>query len=451
MGAWKLAVAGIASAVILGLATTAFDEASAVRLTGTSSTALYTQEVAGSGAEEKFENRARLYERIRFGLTDFAGSGLSFHGFLTARNDLTNEAFADTRTRLYHAYLRYHRPSKHRDGIRLDTRLGRQWISVGVGSGTIDGAALSVDRTGWGGITLFAGTLGIDARDQWRFDQPTDSQRFGAEVRLRPRFREGAEPEVAASFADTRRNDLDESRRIGARASLLVRRQLRLWSQVQHDLHLDETFSTAAGIDFSKSSSGFRAWAEFHRRTPALAADSYFRKFKSVTKPITQLRGGLGFGLGGPYRIGFDFTRTDFKEETTFGTIDTIRVSRSDIDRAKSFRLFLERGPVRFGGTFQSGFGGDQTRFLFAASHEFGTRWSVDVDLGVEHYDYGPSDFDENSVRSGLIAAAYRPGPLTKVTAQIEGLDNRDLKRDVRLLVRIDQRFRLERSGRGVK
>jgi hypothetical protein len=43
------------------------------------------------------------------------------------------------------------------------------------------------------------------------------------------------------------------------------------------------------------------------------------------------------------------------------------------------------------------------------------------------------------------VAIGYRVATDTKLTAQIEGLSNRDLSQDVRLLARVDQRLRLER------
>ncbi len=432
-----LAVAIVAALSAAGIVA----PASGVRLQGSSATAAYLQQVAKGGTGDEFENRTRVFERLRFDLTDVAGPQLSFHGFLTARNDVSNQSIGDTRARLYRGYLQYRSVPVQKDVLRYDARIGRQWVSAGVGSGTVDGAFVQLDRPGWGGITAFGGTLGADAREQWRLDEPKDSRRLGGELRLRPRIGDAIEPEGAFSIAYTRRHDIDESQRLGGRASLRIRRQLRLYSEVRHDLLLDRTYGNAAGVEFLKPSRGLRAWAEYNRRTPALPATSYFAFFD--TRPVSELRGGIGFGIGGPYRLGFDFARSDFKRVTP--TAGDATRTRSKVDRSNSYRLTAQRGAIQIGGRIQSGFGGDRSGLVVSAMQDFGERLSVNVDLGFETYDYGPTGIEDNGVASGILAATYSLAPDTKITAQVEGLNNRDLKQDVRLLARVDQRFRLGR------
>lgn len=431
---WGLAL------LTLGVAIVAPRGVEAVRIQGRSSTAFYSQEVAKGGTGDDFENRTRAYERLRFDLLDLGTADLSFHGYLTARNDLTNQNIGDTRTRLYHGYLEYSPLSKAAGGFRLQSRLGRQWVSAGVGSGTVDGLLLQLDRTGWGGLSLFGGTLGIDSREQWRFDAPEDSRRLGAELRIRPRFGDAAAPEIKVSFADTRRDDLDESRRLGVRGSLRIRRQLHLWSEVRHDFLLDRTYGNAAGVEFLKPAKKLRVWAEYNRRHAALPATSFFAFWDS--KPVSELRGGLGFGIGGPYRLNFDFNRTDFKQQASFVN----GASRSKVDRSNAYRFVVERGPVQLGARFESGFGGDRTGLVASAAHRIGERWDLLADLGWQTYDWGNTDPSDNDAASGILAATYRAAPATQLTGQVEVMNNRDLKQDLRFLLRIDQRFRLGRS-----
>jgi hypothetical protein len=415
--------------------------ASALILRGTSSTAVYTQEVARGGTGDEFENRTRLFERLRFDLLDLGDPRLTLHTYLTARNDLTNESIDDTRARLYLGYLEWRADRGVQRPFRYSARAGRQWVSAGVGSGTVDGIWLQADHRRWAGIALFAGTLGIEDRDDLRFDSPDDSRRLGGEVRLHPVWGDGTtEPEIAVSFADTRRDDIEDARRVGLRGSLFVRRQLRLWSETRHDFLLDRTFGSAAGIEFMKPARALRVWAEYNRRTPDIPASSVFAVFD--TKPVAALRGGIGMGLGGPYRGSIDITRTDFKAPAyTVSIGDAQVVSRSKVDRATTYRFVLQRGAVQAGIRFESGFGGDRFGLVASADREFGEKWDARIDLGYESYDYGSLVTEDNTVSSGLLAVGYRPWRMTKVTAQIEGLNNRDLKRDVRLLARLDQRF----------
>jgi len=433
------------TAVVLAAAGSAafWGTASAVRLQGTSATAAYVQKVAKGGTGDDFENRTRLFERIRFDLLDLGNPDLSFHTLLTARNDVTNQRLQDTRTRLYAGYLEYRPAPRSENNLRYSLRFGRQWVQGGVGSGTLDGFAAQTDHPRWGGLTVFGGTLGIDSREQLRLDAPKDSRRLGAELRIRPRVSEAAIPEVSVSFADTRRNDRDESRRLGARGSLRIRRQLRFWSEVRHDFLLDRTYGTAAGVEFIKPERGLRIWGEWNRHTTALPATSFFAFFDQ--KPIAELRGGTGFGLGGAYRLSVDFSRTDFKRQARYVSIEDKRVSRARVDRATSYRMVLQRGSVQLGGRIESGFGGDRASLVASASQEIGTCWRFDLDVGIQDYDFGHSPLDDNSAASGLLAATYKMSTDTRITAQLEGLNNRDLKHDMRLLARVDQRFRLGR------
>ena len=418
-------------------------DAEAWRLNGTSSTAAYIQEVAKQGTQDDFENRTRLYERLRIDVMEMGTPGLSLHTYGTLSNDVSNQNIGDTRTRLYNTYLQYRVSPAAPNAFRYDARLGRQWVSAGVGSSTIDGLVLAANRAGWGGVTLFGGTLGIETLDQLRFDSLDESYRYGGRIQILPRFGESYEPELAVSFVGTNRNDVDESMRLGGRVGLRVRRQLWMWTEVRHDFLLDETYGTAAGIEFLKPSKLLRVWAEFNHRTAALPATSFFSTWD--TKPISELRGGIGTGISGPIRLIFDFTRTDFKAEASYVDVGGTPVSRSEVDRATSYRFVLERNAAQIGVRFSSGFGGDRTGLVASLNQDIGERVNVVLDVGYESYDYGSNDYEENTAASGILALSYKAAQDTRVTAQIEALNNRDLKQDIRLLARVDQRFRLGR------
>lgn len=428
--------------VLLTLAATS-TRADAIRLQGHSTTATYIQKVAEGGTGDEFENRTRLYERLRFTVLDLGTHDLSLHGFLTGYNDLTNWNIGDTRTRLYSAHLRYRsRLEMGTEPMLLETRLGRQWVASGVGSGTVDGLLVNADRAGWGGVTLFGGTLGMDTREQLRLDGLKDSRRFGGELRLRPRRTPGFEPDVAVSMAYTQRNEQDESQRIGGRAALRVRRQLRMWTEVRHDFALDRTYGQAAGVEFTRLRSPLRLWATYNRRTNALPATSYFAFWDS--RPVSELRGGFRLGIAGPYRFTFELGRVDFKKVTDkAGTTNTT----SKVDRANRYRFAIERGAWQAGLLLQSGFGGDRTGLTLRGQRDITSRLNVWADVDYVTYDYGDNVYEDNDATSGILAATYRVLDRTRVTAQVEGLGNWDLSRDVRLLLRLDHGFSMGAKG----
>ncbi len=432
---------------VLGLfivqAVTTSIPATAIRLMGSSSTAAYVQKVPDLNASDTFRNETRLFERLRFDLLDIANPGLSFHGFFTSFDDAAHQSIGDTRTRLYNAYFEYRPMGSTPHNIHPFARLGRQWVSSGVGSGTMDGLLVQADQAEWGGLTLFGGTLGIDRIEQTRIDSPDASNRLGGEVRIHPRVSDQTVPEVAVSYAVTHRDKRMETKRIGLRGDLRVRRELRLWSEVRHDFALDRTYGTAAGVEFLRPRQNLRTWFEYNRRTSSLPATNFFSMFDQ--RPVSSIRGGLGFGVGGPYRFGVDFDRVDFRNEVTYvENTEGAQVSRLTVDRSRSFRLTLTRGWMEMGARFSSGFGGKQTGLVLSGNQDFG-KLGLNVDVDYWKYNYGDTSFEDNDATAGAFAASYQVLPLTRATAQIEALNNRELKRVVRLLLRIDQRFRLER------
>lgn len=425
-----LALLSIGAAVFLPV------NADAVRIQGTTSTAFYSQDVAKGGAGDDFENRTRAFERLRFDVLDLGTPALSFHSSLTARNDLTNESLGDTRTRLYHGYLEYRPLRAANRGLAFQTRLGRQWVTAGVGSGTVDGLLLRFDRPGWGGLTLFGGTLGMDAREQLRFDSPDDSRRLGAELRVRPRVDWPVVPEVKVSFADTRRDEDLESQRLGVRASASCRRGTRVWGELRHDFALDRTYGTAAGFEFLRTARYLRVWGEYNRRTAALPATSFFAFWDS--EPVQQLRGGVGLGITGPYRAHLEVDHTSLKSETA--------EDGSSTETADVYRVVVQRNAIQLGARLESGFAGDRIGLVASATHRIGQRWDLLADLGWQSYDWGETDLSDYYAASGILAATFKATSATSLTGQLETLGNWDLKREMRFLFRLDHRFRLGRS-----
>jgi hypothetical protein len=99
---------------------------------------------------------------------------------------------------------------------------------------------------------------------------------------------------------------------------------------------------------------------------------------------------------------------------------------------------------MEMGARFTSGFGGKQTGLVLSGNQDFG-KLGLNLDVDYLKYDYGDNSLEDNDATAGTIGASYQIAPLTRVSAQVEALNNRTLKRDVRLLVRVDQRFRLGR------
>jgi hypothetical protein len=416
--------AGAAVLVLAGLLFLGLPSAGAGTVRGSLTTTAYAYEgggglVPGPGTGGTDDAVTWLLQRVRLDAYPGAVNGpLSFHLSLTARNQADHQSLDDTRTRLYHGYLRY------RPQAGFDLRLGRHFTHAGVATGIADGATLRLRHRDWADVTVLVGTLGMESREDLRFDGPKDSRRWGGMFRLTlPRHRVfGAS--AGASFATTWRGDEEDEKLLGLHARLEYRKFLRGRFEWRRDLILDRTIGTRIGLEYLDRR-GRRVWGEFQQRKPLLRARSFFASF--ATQARDELRGGVTQPLGGSFSLIADGAVIGYEDAE---------------DDAQSLQVSLAYGTHRVGWRVYRGLGGDQDRLVGASRVNLGRRLALYGSLDVASYDRGNilGERDDSAV-SLTVGTDYRPHRAWSLRGQIEALDHPSAARDLRLLAEVAYRF----------
>jgi hypothetical protein len=373
--------------------------------------------VPGPGSGGVGDDVSWLLQKLRLDVLPGQGRDLSFHLSLTARNQVNTQSLGDTRTRVYHAYLRY-RP---RPGLEL--RLGRHLAYAGVATGVLDGVSLGYRWRRRAELKLTAGTLGMESREALRLDKPEDSKRWGGMLKLyAPPFR-GLRVSGAVSFAQTWRQDQEDTRRLGVHALARFRREWTGRFEWRRDLLLSRDVSTRVGLEYRCTRKPLRVWAEYARRRPDLRAGSFFSVFGTSSRD--EIRGGFTLPVLEDLRLKADAARIAFEDDKT----------------TRHLQLMLDREWIHVGWRIQRGYGGNQNGLVAGFRCQVRDILAVfgDVDLLRYHYGFGVGEQESGA---SLLAAGveFRPGPWT-LRLRGELMDHPAASSDYRALGELTYRF----------
>jgi len=117
-----------------------------------------------------------LSEQLRLSCTNVLAEGLSFHTYVRALKDFAPDDSANFERifRLHNMYAQYS-PSRW-----ADVRLGRQYLSLGVARGSVDGVALRIRVPRASRLSIFAG-LGVSG-DSLILKSWSESSLFGGQL-----------------------------------------------------------------------------------------------------------------------------------------------------------------------------------------------------------------------------------------------------------------------------
>jgi hypothetical protein len=420
--------------------------ARAVVLGGSLRTSLYAQK-SHLGADvltyrQGLDTRTTLLETARLDALQLGLPGLSFHTAFTATNVLNLQSAKETRFRLFRGYLQ---AARRRGAMQYDARFGRQWVMAGVGTGVIDGASLLIGHSGWGDVTGYFGSLGADRLTRtskfWVLEKPSESRSFGGRARLTHPLGP-VTPTLAVSYGEADRKPHDklvtDAQLIGVNGELRLTRgrtglgwleHLRLWGETRRDLIFGRIVSATGGAEYQEGPKNLHAWMEYDRRQPNLPATSFFAPFDS--RPVHQLRGGVG--------------RQVYKALSVDLSGDLIDFQGSQGEKGAEL-LFSGYG-YTVGYRLHNGYGGSLSGLVLYGHQDLGGKITLDASANLTQYKYGEvtsvegSRVDDDEL-TGILAAGYRLHPNLTLTAQVEGLQNAEFRRDARFLGIVHWRFR---------
>ena len=283
--------------------------------------------------------------------------------------------------RLYFLYMNYAIPED-----RGDVRLGRQFVAVGAGSGTIDGARVDVRNVGPIAVSVFGG---YDVR----FAETTDRTKPGnylAGASAGGSFFKGNNVEISY----LRKYDESDTVRemAGVHLDQSVLEKIKGYADLRYDLIHEAYGEFLAGVKavpFADKMLTFTA--EYYSSYPTFDADTIYTVFA-----VTRYREALGRAdwiVNPEWTVYGSYTRADYDGPTadvgTFG----IR------NRSKSVKGLGVNASV----DVRRGYPGDLTGFRASADYAFGKKALL---AGGVSYD----SFQRDSMQDGFKAKKFWAG-----------------------------------------
>jgi hypothetical protein len=306
----------------------------------------------------------------------------------------------------------------------VDFRLGRHYRSAGVASGVSDGGSLHLRYGKLVEAVVVGGTLGIENRDELTFEKPDQSRRWGGMLRFTSPVLDPFQLVGGVSFAETARDDVEDTRQIGVHVRLNVAERIRLKYEWRRDLLLDRDVAIVAGAEYLEPTRGYRVWAEYNRREPVIRATSFFASFDN--EPRDEARAGFSYPLW----------------RTLAATVDGFLIGSNDETESRSFRTSLSYSGFSVGWRAYRGFGGNQNSLVGSARVQVLPELTVFANADLVDYRYGHGHHEEdNGVASAVGGVEYRPSRAWMFRGQFETLDHPAKSPDVRGLFSLNYRF----------
>ncbi|TET21364.1 MAG: hypothetical protein E3J78_04045 [Candidatus Cloacimonadota bacterium] len=238
----------------------------AIAINGRSSTSFY-------GYQEDVKH-SELYQKLDFDLLELGTQKLSIHSYTQISKDIS--ANDDIETKIRNAYFNWKENA-------LDIRVGRQFISRGIGRASIDGLMVQYQQSGAFSITGYAGTESpfdsVDVRS-W-----SDGNTIGSYVSL-DCFKNSF---IGVSWVRKERNNECDRHAIGFDTDSRVS-VIRLYSQGEMNILEGEVNKILAGIGY-RASRKAQLYTEYRYSKPAFRKSSVFNEFE--INSAQQLRVGI--------------------------------------------------------------------------------------------------------------------------------------------------------------
>lgn len=251
--------------------------------------------------------------------------------------------------RLYYLYLNYALP-----GNRGDVRLGRQFVSVGAGAGTVDGVRVDVRKLGPVSLTLFAGldvyfaeTTDRTHSDSWLVGASAGGSLFGGN-------------HLEVSYLS--RYDLGDPVReiFGFHADQRFFEKATAYFDYRYDYLHDSDSEILAGVQLYPFSRRILVTGEYYSSYPTFDADTIYTAF-AVTRYWEAL-GRVDWVVSEEISLFGAYTRSDYDgPDANTGTLGI---------RARPKRI--EGLGVKASVDLREGYPGDRTGFRIDADYRRG-------------------------------------------------------------------------------
>jgi len=355
----------------------------------------------------------------------------SFNSLIQTEEDVTSKVGRGFNYRLYNFYV------KGRNLFKvLDVKLGRQWVSAGVGRGSIDGLYLNL-KLGKEKEYQFNGFGGALTPLDYRLKEYPDISKnylIGAQFRyygvkdlmlgLSYSNKHKKPESYLALRADSIFNTKEVTIDVGSPAvrltgfdfSYRLLNKHNFYGKAYYDLNLKKflrgEINTRFGItDELKLSLGY------HYREPQLRYNTIFWVFNYQKNQ--EIEGGIDYLFKKDYNV-------------------YARISDVIYDDDNSLKFQIGISHPSFGLSFMKygGYSGESDGIFAYFNRELiKSKLAFESSLNYSHYRLGDYEDDKVSSFSGLIGFTYRPQPQITIDVQGQFLTNRIYDFDTRFLV----------------
>lgn len=394
-----------------------FQKISATELKSNITTYFNSYQTQDLYTEEK-TSFLRAYQSFQFDLNQMGTKNLSFHTYFRSTTDFNHKNSTDPSTKVYNAYIDWKNIKKI-----LDLKLGRQFLYVGVGNGTMDGFRFDlkprykVQLTGYVGFQL--------PEDQWtKVDSWNKSHIYGGELATTYL----KDTRLAVSYVKKERGTGPEQHLIGANVTH-QHCKLTFFSQFYYDLVYKKAQNFTLRGDGSGLVKGLYLSAEYQYRRPSIYSNSVFSVFKQDTYSILR--------FDGAYQVVKNFK---FSSEYDLTLYESGNSSR--------FRLGIEYSYVALGMYLRRGYGGESNgvygKLIYTLKKNF--AFSASVDYGRYKID------EEHESKDDAFALASRvewePARNLRFALELQDVRNKIQSHDLRLQGKASYRFNIPFSGK---
>jgi hypothetical protein len=318
--------------------------------------------------------------------------------------------------RLYFLYANYALPSDHGD-----VRLGRQYVSVGAGSGTVDGISAELRNLGPVHATVFAG---YDVR----FAETTDRTRSGnylAGVSVGGSFFNGNN--VAVSYL--RKYDENDVIRemAGAHADQRILGKAKAYADLRYDVMHGTYSEFLAGAKLFPFSAPVTFTAEYFASYPTFDADTIYTVF-AVTR-YRETVGRVDYIVTPRLTLYGAYTRADYDGPTADVGTAGVRATPKQVP-GLGLNASLD---------LRSGYPGDLTGFQASADYAFGkAALAAGISYDVFQRDSMTGDFSAKKVWGGG-SYAFRQNMTARL--RVEDTETRQFRNEFQGRASVDLSF----------
>ncbi len=386
------------------LLTAAADLSAELRFNGSARSLFYSRESFPGAFSGDTDDSFRYYQSFGLHMVDKSTVGeIGFHTFFRVRDDLSLDLTDDPESRLYNGYLEWKRKNS-------SLALGRQWITMGPSSLTLDGFKAS--RT-FGGQVEVTGYLGVQTPYSRHFSlQGWDRAKSGG---LHVRTRNLKNASFGFGFQQKSYKGKTTFRELGVDGKLDLPAGLDILGRLDFDL-LDAGVQRAVLTGRKRVSGRLSLMGEYRHYQPRLIDKSYFKRFD--LEGNEQIRGGVSYTLRPGVSLDASYTGVFFEDEND---------SYITLGAACPYGSFSY-----FHGT---GASGDEDGFAVSGSYLFAGSWELFADIDYSLYRFY-EELDRDYVFSSAFGLNWRPNRTVLAGIELQDMNNDFISRDFRVLLK---------------